>query len=129
MRLVKEGLSAEEVFQSGELSGRTVRAIDAQVKRLSVGSRKKKVIVAQIGGAEVVGLDEIVRRYVDAFNQICGERAFTRAELERFRIIFSAAWKYRALFADYERLKQVEEEISELREIVEEIKAKLSASS
>jgi hypothetical protein len=37
-----------------------------------------------------------------------------------------AAWKYRALFADYERLKQVESEIAELRGAVEEIKAQLA---
>jgi len=129
MRLVEKGMSAQEIFQSGKFSNRTVRAIDAQIKRLSIVSQKKKPIVPQIREAEIVGLDEIVKRYVDAFNQICREAEFTKEELERFRIIFMAAWRYRALFADYERLKQVEEEISELRKALEEIKAQLTRTA
>jgi len=91
----------------------------------SLGYQNKKFFGQQIREAEIVGLESIVRRYVDAFNKICDLTEYDKQDLERFRIIFMAAWKYRALFADYERLKQVEDEIEELRRAVEEIKAQL----
>jgi hypothetical protein len=126
--MIENGLSVEEIVKNGKFPGRTHEAIRMQIKRLtgSFVEQKKNFIVGQIREAEIVGLESIVKRYVDAFNKICDLTQYDKQDLERFRIIFMAAWKYRALFADYERLKQVESEIAELRRAVEEIKAQLT---
>jgi len=130
LKMATEGLTIKEIYDSGKFPNRTPRSIENQLLRLgSFEYQKKKIFGTQIREAEIVGLDEIVKRYVDAFNQICDKTEFAKEELERFRIIFMAAWKYRDLFAEYERLRKVEEEISELRRALEEIKAQLAATN
>ena len=125
--MIEKGMTSEDILKSGKFPNRTIMAIQNQMRRLgSFEIQRKKSFDSQIREAEIVGLESIVKRYVDAFNKICDKTDYDKVDLERFRIIFMAAWKYRALFAEYERLKQVEEEISELRKAVEEIKAQLA---
>ena len=45
---IKKGLTAEQIFHSGKLEGRTVRAIAKQIERLSIVRQKKRVVVRQI---------------------------------------------------------------------------------
>jgi len=130
LKMATQGLTTKEIYDSGKFQNRTIFSIENQLNRLtSIGSQKKKFFGSQIREAEIVGLEKIVKRYVDAFNKICDITEYNKTDLERFRIIFMAAWKYRDLFAEYERLKKVEEEISELRRAVEEIKAQLAATN
>jgi hypothetical protein len=124
--MIDKGFSLNDIIHSGKLEKRTPQAIAKQIERLGFVRQKKNFAVGQIREAEIVGLESIVKRYVDAFNKICDLTEYDKQDLERFRIIFMAAWKYRALFADYERLKQVENEIAELRKTVEEVKAQLA---
>jgi len=125
--MIEKGMTSEDILKSGKFPNRTIMAIQNQMRRLgSFDIQRKKSFDSQIRETEIVGLESIVKRYVDAFNKICDKTDYDKVDLERFRIIFMAAWKYRALFVEYERLKQVEEEISELRKAVEEIKAQLA---
>jgi len=130
LEMVEKGMTLDNIIKSGKFPDRTPKALGKQIERLgSFVGQKKKSIVEQIREAEIVGLEKIVKRYVDAFNKICDITEYNKTDLERFRIIFTAAWKYRDLFAEYERLKQVEEEISELRKAMEEIKAQLTRTA
>jgi hypothetical protein len=123
--LVGEGLSVGEIVMSGRLVGRSPQAIVKQMERLGlrgssfVGVRKS--FVGQIGRVEVPGFEEFVERYVDAFNKLCGLEEFSRDDLERFRLIFMAAWKFRDLFKEYERVKEVEVRVEKLEKLVEQL--------
>lgn len=62
-QMLDEGKSIDEIARSGKLLGRTAFSIAHAVERYAFGS--------QIREAEIVGLEKIVARYVDAFNKIC----------------------------------------------------------
>ncbi|UCE15467.1 MAG: hypothetical protein JSV12_06205 [Candidatus Bathyarchaeota archaeon] len=128
--MIKKGMSGEDILKSGKFPHRTVMAIQNQMRRLgSFDSQRKKSFDSQIRETEIVGLESIVKRYVDAFNKICDKTDYDKVDLERFRIIFMAAWKYRDLFAQYERVRRVEEQIKGLQKVVEEIKAQLTRTA
>jgi len=61
--------------------------------------------------AELVDLETVVKRFVDAFNKLCDLTDYDKADLERFRLIHTYARDYPALLAEHERLRQVEEAI------------------
>jgi len=125
--MVKQGLSVEEIVKSGKFPNRTARAIDTEIKRLPIVSQKKKIIVTQITPVDVLSLEEVLRRFSCAFQKICDADEVSKLELERYRIVFSAARDYGPILASFERLKQVDEEIKNLRKMVEEVKAQVSA--
>lgn len=128
--MIEKGMSGEDILKSGKLPHRTIMAIQNQMRRLgSFDSQRKKSFDSQIRETEIVGLESIVKRYVDAFNKICDKTDYDKVDLERFRIIFMAAWKYRDLFAQYERVRRVEEQIKGLQKVVEEIKARLTRTA
>jgi hypothetical protein len=85
----------------------TFRSIDNAIKRLSIAPQAKKVFAPQVGEAEIVGLETIVKRYLDAFNKICDLEEYDKLDLERFRIIFMATWKCRELFREYQEMEKV----------------------
>ena len=124
MKLVKKGLTAEQIFQSGKFEGRTVRAIAKQIERLSIVRQRKKVIVRQIRPVDILTLEEVLKRFSDAYQQICEPKEFNKLELERFRIIFTAAKAYGPLLAEYERWVEVETRLARLEKMVEEISAR-----
>ena len=126
MEMVKEGRSENEIFESGKFPNRTFMSIRNAVQRLTFGAQKKKSNGAQIREAEIVGLETIVARYVDAFNKICDLQKYDKADLERFRIIFQAAWKYRELFREYERWEDLEARVESLEKLLAEIKEQRS---
>jgi len=129
MEMVKEGKSENEIFQSGKFPNRTFMSIRNAVQRLTFGAQKKKSNGAQIREAEIVGLETIVARYVDAFNKICDLQKYDKADLERFRIIFQAAWKYRELFREYERWEDLEARVESLEKLLAEIKEQRSKTT
>ena len=118
--LAEQGLTAQQIFESGKFPRRSYRSIEHQLKRLAYGTHKK-FRGTHVKAVEVAELEEIVKRYVDAFRQICEEREFTRDEIERFKTIFMAAWKYRELFAEYERVREVDERLAALERVVAEL--------
>jgi hypothetical protein len=122
MEMVKEGKSVDEIVQSGKFPNRTYKSIEHAVSRLTFGSQKKKSLGTQIREAEIVGLETIVARYVDAFNKICDLKEYDKTDLERFRIIFQAAWKYRELFREYEKWEDLEARVKSLEKLLAEIK-------
>ena len=129
MEMVKEDKSVEEIIKSGKFPNRTSMAIQNAVKRFSFDSQKKKFIDSQIREAEIVGLETIVARYVDAFNKICDLKEYDKADLERFRIIFQAAWKYRELFREYQKLEDLEHRVESLEKLLAEIKEQRTKNS
>ena len=129
MEMVKEDKSVEEIIKSGKFPNRTSMAIQNAVKRFSFDSQKKKFIDSQIREAEIVGLETIVARYVDAFNKICNLKEYDKADLERFRIIFQAAWKYRELFREYQKLEDLEARVESLEKLLAEVKEQRTKNS
>lgn len=132
MQLVERGTSIEDIFKSGKFPNRTHRANIKQIERLkcdSIVRQKKKTIVRQIRPIDVLTLEEVLKRFSDAFQQICKAQELSKLDLERYRIIFAAAKNYGPLLTHYERLSEIEEEMAELRKMVEEIKAQLTATS
>ena len=101
MEMTQQGLSLDAIVKSGKFEGRTPQAIAKQIERLKLGcfvGQKEKSFVGQIGKAEIPGFEEILARYVDAFNKLCEKTELTKEDLERIRLIFQAAWKYRELY-------------------------------
>ena len=129
MEMVKEGKSVEDIIKSGKFPNRTHKAIEHAILRLSFGIRKEKSFGTQIREAEIVGLETIVARYVDAFNKICDLKEYDKADLERFRIIFQAAWKYRELFREYEKLEDLEARVKSLEKLLAEVKEQRTKTS
>ena len=129
--LVGEGLGVEEIVAGGRLSGRSAQAVGKMVERLRLGSvvSGRKSFVGQIGMADVPGFGEFVGRYVDAFNKLCGLEEFSRDDLERFRLIFMAAWKFRDLFKEYERVREVEDRVGKLEKLVEQLVSEKKAEA
>jgi len=125
LEMAKKGMSVQQICDSGKFPNRTYKAIEHQLKRLgSYGTRKEKFYGTQISKAEIPDFDDVLARYVDAFNQICEKKEYTKEELERFRIIFMAAWKYRELFREYEAWEEVKKDVEWLKTQVAEILAK-----
>jgi hypothetical protein len=122
--MVHQGMSVDQIAKSGKFANRTSKAIEDAVSRLSFETRKKKSFGAQIREAEIVGLETVVKRYLDAFNKICDLEEYDKLDLERFRIIFMAAWKYRELFREYQEMEKVEARIEQLERTMAEIQAK-----
>jgi len=129
MQMVKEGKSVEQIVESGKFPNRTHRAIENAVSRLTFENQRKKSFGTQIREAEIVGLETIVARYVDAFNKICDLKEYDKTDLERFRIIFQAAWKYRELFREYEKLEDLEARVKSLEKLLAEVKEQRTKNS
>lgn len=123
--MVRQGMSIHEIFNSCRFSNRTLYAIQNQLKRLDANltRQKKKFMTNQISKTPIADYDEILARYVDAFNKLCEKTEFTKEELERFRIIFTAAWKYREMFRSYEEIEKVKADVERLKETVAQLLA------
>jgi len=78
--------------------------------------KKKSQLSQQIREAELIDLETVVKRFVDAFNKIWEATECSKDDLTRFRMIFSAARLY---FDLYYRL----EEFSEVKGRVERLEA------
>lgn len=125
-KMVEQGVSLDDIIKSGKFEGRTPRALEKQIRKLKVSLKKFKVTQI-VKAKEILGFDEFVLRYVDAFIKLCEAEELTRDELERFRLIFMAAWKYRDMFRSYEEIEEVKADVKRLKELVAEILAKKKA--
>lgn len=126
--MVEKGYTVTDIVKSGKFPGRTIRGIEKQIQRLSIVAQKN-FKVGQIREAEIVGIDTFIKHYVDAFKKICELTEYDKTDLERFRLIFMAAWKYPEVFAAYERVKQIEEGMEEIRKRLEVLEAQAKIQS
>ena len=116
MEMAQQGLSLDAIVKSGRFEGRTPQAIAKQMERLKLGFfvGQKKSVVGQISKAEIPEFQEVLARYVDAFNKLCEKAKITKEYLERIRLIFNAAWKYRELYREYEKWEEIKARIDKL---------------
>ena len=120
LEMVKRGMTIQQIYESGRLPNRTFQAIQNQLKRLGADltGHKKFQLTGQIREAEIVDLETIVKRFVDAFNKICSMREYSKEDLERFRIIFSAARSYFDLYFRLEEFGEVKRRVERLEGLV-----------
>ncbi len=124
--MAEQGMTADEIFKSGKFPERTHKAITHEVSRLGFIGSQKKSSGSQITEAGIVDLESFVKRYVDAFDKLCGLTDYDKADLERFRLIHTYARDYPALLAEHERLKQVEEAMAEISRRLQALEAQAS---
>lgn len=125
LEMVQQGLSLEAIVKSGKFEGRTPQAIAKQMERLKLGffvGQNKKSIVGQISKAEIPEFEEVLARYVDAFNKLCEKPELTKEDLERIKLIFTAAWKYRELYREYEQWEEIKARIDKLEADIQMLK-------
>jgi hypothetical protein len=123
--MAQKGMTIHEILNSNKFPNRTFFAIQNQLKRLGMDltGQKKISLVNQISKAPIPDFNDILARYVDALNKLCEKTEFTKEELERFRIIFMAAWKYREMFRSYEEIEKVKADVAKLKETVAQLLA------
>lgn len=122
--LASQGLSPQQIYESGRLPERTVDAIRKQLKLCSIVQTKSTAIVQTIEPAEdALSMDEIVKRFSTAFRQICELEEVNKLTLERFRIIFQAAKDYGPLLSSFQKWEKIEKQIEELAAAVAELQA------
>lgn len=131
MEMVAQGLTLQQVYDSGRLSGRTYRAIKRQMWIVCPSSQKKqKTMVPAVHPArDVLSIEKTVKLFSTAFKQICNLAVVDKLRLERFRIIFQAARDYGPLLANFEKWEKIEKQIEDLRVAVAELQAAKSTKS
>jgi len=122
--LAEQGLSPQEIYETGKLPDRTVDAIRKQLKLSSIVQTKNTAIVQTIEPApDALSMEEVVKLFSTAFKQICGLEVVDKLTLERFRIIFQAAKDYGPLLSSFQRWEKIEKQIEELAAAVAELQA------
>jgi hypothetical protein len=122
--LASQGLSPQQIYESGRLPERTVDAIRKQLKLCSIVQTKHTAIVQTIEPApDALSMEEVVKLFSTAFKQICELQQVDKLTLERFRIIFQAAKDYGPLLSSFQRWEKIEKQIEELAAAVAELQA------
>jgi hypothetical protein len=126
LKMFEEGKSPQEIYDSGNLPGRTFQAIVKQLNTFgSLVKTNRTVIVNTIEPAsDVLSMDEIVKRFSTAFIQICELEEVDKLTLERFRIIFQAAKDYGPLLKFYENWEVLEQRVKKIEELLAELQAR-----
>lgn len=121
--MVQQGMTVQQIFDSGKFPSRTFMAIQNQLKGSSAHSTSqiKILLTSQISEAEIVGLESIVKRFVDAFNKICDLTECSKEDLERFRIIFAAARVYFDIYFKLQKFEEVEARVGRVEKLVEQL--------
>lgn len=119
--LVEKGLKIQDIVDSKKLPGRSYRAIEHKIKGGSFGSRKKNFFGPRITPVDVISLEEVLKRWSCAYQQICDLESASKEELERFRIIFMAASKYAGLLEAYHHYAEVEQRLERIERVLEEL--------
>jgi hypothetical protein len=124
MDMAAKRLSPQEIFDSGKLPSRTLRAIGKQVYGGTIVRSNPGAIVHTIEPAEdAMSMERVVKLFSTAFEQICGLTEVDKLVLERLRLIFQAAKDYGPLLAGYEKWEKIERQIEELTAAVAELQA------
>jgi hypothetical protein len=123
--MAASGLTLQQIYDSGKLPGRTFQAIlKRQLHDYPIGSNSSSAIVSTVEPSkDTLKMEEVVKRFSTAFEQICGLEKVDKVMLERFRIIFQAAKDYGPLLAHYEKWERIEKQIEELSAAVAELRA------
>jgi hypothetical protein len=122
--LASQGLSPQQIYESGRLPERTVDAIRKQLKLCSIVQTKHTAIVQTIEPApDTLSMEHVVKLFSTAFKQICELQQVDKLTLERFRIIFQAAKDYGPLLSSFQRWEKIEKQIEELAAAVAELQA------
>jgi hypothetical protein len=122
--LAEQGLSAQEIYDSGRLPDRTYEAIRKQLNLGSIVATKQTAIVETIEPAkDALSMEQVVKLFSTAFKQICELQQVDKLTLERFRIIFQAAKDYGPLLSSFQRWEKIEKQIEELAAAVAELQA------
>jgi hypothetical protein len=122
--MAAQGFNPQQISDSGKFPERTYNAIKKQMLVFGLVATRQKSIVATIQPApDVLNMEEVVRLFSTAFNQICTLQEVDKLVLERFRIIFHAARDYGPLLAGYERWEKIEAQIEKLAAAVAELQA------
>lgn len=112
---IEQGLGAQQIYASGKLPGRTYEAIRKQVNLEALIAAKTAVKVEVIEpAADVLTMEQVVKLYSTAYDQICRTEQVDKLALERLKIIFQAARDYAPLMAGYEKYKELEKRIDAL---------------
>ena len=131
INLLKEmtgaGLSAQHIYDSGKLPGRTYQAIVKQLYGCTLVNTIPSSIVNTIEPSDALSMDEVVKLFSTGFKQICELQEVDKLTLERFRIIFNAAKDYGPLLSSFEKWQKIEKQIEELGAAVAELQAAKSA--
>jgi hypothetical protein len=126
LEMIREGMSVQQIYDSGKFPNRSFNALQHQFKQLKkLGSdyagKKKISFAGKIGEAEIVDLESVVKRFVDAFNKICALDKYNKQDLERFRIIFSAARVYFDLYFKLQSFEEVKARVERVEKLVEQL--------
>ena len=107
-----------------KLSGRTYEAIRKQLRVESLAAAKVSSPVEPVEpAADVLKIEQVVKLYSTAYNQICQAQNVDKLTLERFRLIFQAAKDYAPLLAGYEKWGKIEKRLDELSASVAQLQA------
>jgi hypothetical protein len=123
--MVAEGLTARQIHASNRLPGRTYFAIKKhRLITLAGKIRKPAILTPAVQPAEgPLSIENVVKYFSNAFQQICDLKEVDKLTLERFRIIFQAAKDYGPLLAGYEKWQDIEKQITQLTAAVAELQA------
>jgi hypothetical protein len=124
VEMANQGMSPQQIYDSGKLPGRTIWAIRKQIKGISsIVQTKRTGIVQTIEQApDALSMDEVVKLFSTAFKQVCKLKEVDKLQLERFRIIFQAAKDYGPLLSRYEKWEELEQRVEKIEKLLEEIK-------
>ena len=123
MDMAAQGLNPQQIFDSGKLPGRTLRAIGKQAYCSIVRTFPTAIVHTIEPARDAMPMERVVKLFSTALKQICAMKEVDKLALERFRIIFQAAKDYAPLLAGYEKWKKIEGQIEELTAAVAELQA------
>lgn len=125
LSMIAQGLSFQDVFDSGKFPDRTLEAIRLEGQRTGTPTQdgKQSSVNEIVPSENAVSLERVVKLFSSAFEQICSSKEVDRRKLERFRIIFQAAKDYGPLLAHFEKWDKIEKQIEELATAVAELQA------
>ena len=124
LEMAERGLNPQQIYDSGELPGRTLHSIVKQFYGSSIVKVNPSAKVITIEPAQnALTMERVIKLFTTAFEQTCAMKEIDKFALERFRIIFQAAKDYGPLLAGYEKWEKIEKQIEELAATVAELQA------
>jgi cell fate (sporulation/competence/biofilm development) regulator YmcA (YheA/YmcA/DUF963 family) len=125
LEMANQGMSPQEIYDSGKLPGRTFQAIVKQLNTFSslVKTNRTAIVKTIEPAADALSMDEVVKLFSTAFKQICELEEVDKLTLERFRIIFQAAKDYAPLLSRYEEWEALKQRVEKIEKLLAEIKS------
>jgi hypothetical protein len=127
--MIAQGLSPQQIYDSRRLPGRSFSAIKKQVWKSCSMFGPKTAVTAVQPAKDVLSIENAVKLFSTAFEQVCNLVEVDKLVLERFRIIFQAAKDYGPLLAGYEKWENIERQVQELKSAVAMLQAAKDAKN